>query len=122
MRKHFKGLAIATVLLAGVGYLWADNYVDNVSTISQVRDDGSCNSVTTTEQVAAANTSRRFMIILAKSDNTDLVFIKLGTTATTADFPMVAGSAINITSISMYTGRVDAVANAGTQNVCILEY
>lgn len=100
----------------------ADQIIDNVSTTSQVKDDGSCNSVTVTEQVVAANPSRRFLVILAKSTNTDIVFIKLGTTATTSDFPLATGTAVNITGPSIYIGRVDAVANAGTQDVCIIEY
>lgn len=117
MKRVLLGLFL---VLATAAY--SDELISNVSKISNARDDGSCNTVTATETVLAANESRRFAVILAHADNTDKVYIKLGTTATTSDFPLVAGSSVNITSISMYTGRIDAIAGSGTQSVCIIEY
>lgn len=121
IRAGLIGLALGVVLVAAYK-LYADQLVANVSTTSYVTDDGSCTSITASATVLPANPNRRYAVVLAKSTNTDLVFIKLGTTATNADFPLAAGSGINITGQTIYLGKVDAIANAGTQVVCIIDY
>lgn len=85
-------------------------------------NDGACVSVSTTTAILASNASRRGASLCARITNTDAVFVKLGTTATTADFPLEPGQCLNLGFPgTTYTGAVDGIANSGTQIVCAVE-
>lgn len=86
-------------------------------------NDGACVSVTTTSgTVVASNASRKFLALYSRSTNTDLVYLRLAATATTADFPLEVGQPFNITGDWIYTGVIDARSAAGTQSVCFVEF
>jgi len=87
-----------------------------------VNNDGACISVSTNTTVLASNASRRQAAICARISNSDTTFVKLAASATTSDFPLEPGQCINLTAPgSIYTGIIDAVANSGTQSICVLE-
>lgn len=95
----------------------------NAGQVASANNDGSCVSVSTTTTVLASNASRRQAAIVARMSNTDTVFIKFGATATTADFPLEPGQVYNLEGASrVYTGVIDAIANSGTQAVCVTEF
>lgn len=95
----------------------------NAGQVASANNDGSCVSVSTTTTVLASNASRRQAAIVARMSNTDTVFIKFGATATTADFPLEPGQVYNLEGASrVYTGVIDAIANSGTQSVCVTEF
>ncbi len=86
-------------------------------------NDGACVTVTTTSgTVVASNASRKFLALYARSTNTDIVYLKLGATATTADFPLEVGQPFNITGGWVYTGVIDSLSAAGSQSVCFVEF
>lgn len=89
--------------------------------VASASNDGACISVTASTTLLSANAGRRFYTICARASNTDTVFVKLGTTATTADFPMEPGQCDNAPPNSVYTGIIDAIANSGTQSMCVRE-
>lgn len=88
--------------------------------------DGSCVSVSTTTTVLASFSTRKTAVLIAQCDpsacNTDTVFVKLAATATTSDFPLAPGDRIILSGASVYTGVIDAIANSGTQKVCVIEW
>lgn len=87
-----------------------------------ISNDGACVSVTGNTTVLASNASRRQAALCARLSNSDTTFIKLAATATTSDFPLEPGQCLNLTAPgSIYTGIIDAIANTGTQSVCVLE-
>lgn len=92
-------------------------------TTATASDTGSCDSVgTSSTNVLSSNSSRKHASICASADNTKKVYIKLGTTATTANFPLVAGQCMSPDNgVSVYTGAIDAISEAGTQSVCAWE-
>lgn len=85
--------------------------------------DGACPSGAANFTVAASNSFRSSIMLNASPSNTDDIFIKLGVTATTADFRLAPGQALNIPhgNGSIYTGQIDAIPNTGTQAMCIIE-
>lgn len=90
--------------------------------IGAINNAGACISVSTTTAVLSSNALRRSASICARITNTDTTFMKLGLTATTSNFPLEPGQCYNLTAPgSIYTGEVDAVANSGTQNICVVE-
>lgn len=90
--------------------------------VATAANDGSCATVTTSSSnLLASNSSRRYCAVMARMSNTDTVFMKLGTTATTADFPLEPGQVFNLPRNVVYTGAVDAISNSGSQSVCVVE-
>lgn len=87
--------------------------------VSAAINDGACVSVSATTTVLASNASRRTYSVCARVSNTDTVFIKLGATATTSDYPLEPGQCDNSDATFVYTGVIDAIANSGTQSVCV---
>lgn len=95
----------------------------NAGQVASANNDGACVSVTVSTTVLASNASRRQAAIVARMSNTDTVFLKFGATATTADFPLEPGQAYNLDGDArVYTGVIDAIANSGTQSVCVTEF
>lgn len=95
----------------------------NAGQVASANNDGSCVSVTATTTVLASNASRRQAAIVARMSNTDTVFVKFGATATTSDFPLEPGQSYNLDGDArVYTGVIDAIANSGTQSVCVTEF
>ena len=94
--------------------------------IATSNSDGSCVSVAANTTVLASFSTRRGATIMAQCDpsacNTDTVFIKLAVTATTADFPLAPGDKFILNGPAVYTGIIDAIANSGTQKVCVMEF
>lgn len=87
-----------------------------------VNNAGACVSVSTTTAVLSSNAARRSASLCARVTNTDTTFVKLGLTATTSNFPLEPGQCFNLTAPgSIYTGEIDAVANSGTQSICVVE-
>lgn len=92
------------------------------TTVASANNDGACSSVTTTSAALLASFgSRKFVSICSRASNTDAVFVKLGATATTSDFPLEIGQCFTIQGPIMYTGTVDSRSNTGTQSVCFFE-
>lgn len=85
-------------------------------------DDGSCPSGSSSFTIVAANASRKKLYLLASPSNTDYVFVKFGSSASSADFRLAPGQAINELGSFVYTGQVDAFPASGTQAVCVLEF
>lgn len=114
-----KTLLIALLLILSVTSLFA-------SGVTSANSPGSCVSVTANTTVLALFSTRKAAILVAQCDpsacNTDTVFIKYGTTALTSNFPLKPGAKLIMRSAAVYTGRIDAIANSGTQKVCVLEY
>lgn len=81
-----------------------------------------CTSVSTTTTVLASNTSRKFASITAPEANTALVYFRLAASAVSTDVPLSPGQSFVLDGTAIYTGVIDAVAEAGTQTVCGLEY
>lgn len=92
----------------------------NEGAVASANNDGACVSVTLTTTVLATNASRRSAVITASSANTAITFVKLGATATSADYPLDPGASI-VLDARTYTGVVDALAASGTQSVCVFE-
>lgn len=92
------------------------------SSATSANNDGACVSVTASTTVLASFATRRAFTLFARETNTDVVYIKMGTTATSADFPLPAGSAYNMQAGVVYTGVIDAIAASGTQSVCVVEF
>ena len=94
--------------------------------VASSNNDGTCTSVSTPTTVLAAFATRSGATIMAQCDpsacNTDTVFIRLAATATTSDFPLAPGDKFIINGPAPYTGIIDAIANSGTQKVCVLEW
>lgn len=98
----------------------------NVNTAPQTTataaNDGSCVSLTTTSAtIVPSNSSRKFLTLYLRGTATDIVFIKLGATATTSDLPLEIGQAFTIPANYVYTGVIDGRSNTGTQSVCFVE-
>jgi len=91
------------------------------NTVATANDDGSCPSGAASFTVAASNASRTWLAMWASPANTDDVYVKLGTTATSSDARIAPGQPINFTTGRIYTGRVDAFPASGTQAVCVME-
>jgi hypothetical protein len=94
--------------------------VTSQGTTASAAGAGSCTSVSTTTTVLASNASRQAATLCARISNTDTVFVKLGATATTSNFPLEPGQCYNLAG-RVYTGVVDSIANTGTQSVCTTE-
>lgn len=92
-----------------------------LSTVGAANDDGSCPSGAVSFTVAASNASRTWLALWASPANTADVFVKLGTTATSADARIAPGQSINFVTGRIYTGRIDALPASGTQAVCVME-
>lgn len=79
-------------------------------------------SVTASTTVLASNASRKGAKIYADPLNTAAVYVKLGATATSSNFPLHPGDSIDLNfGGAVYTGVVDAIAASGTQAVNVLE-
>jgi len=68
--------------------------------------------------VLASDSTRKRFDCVAKSANTDTVFLALGTPATTSKFPLEPGQSYGTRE---YTGAVSVIVNSGTQSVCCIE-
>lgn len=110
-----------TVVIEGPNLLDGGIWV-TTPPIGAVNNAGACVSVSTTTAVLNSNAARRSASLCARIINTDTTFVKLGLTATTSNFPLEPGQCFNLTAPgSIYTGEIDAVANSGTQSVCVVE-
>lgn len=119
--------ALSPVQVAVPGGVSVTNTVSvSPVSVSTANTPGSCVSVTTTTVVLPANQNRRGAVLIAQCDpsacNTDTVFLKFGVTATTANFPLGPGDRFPLNASAMYTGEVDAIANSGTQKICVAEF
>ena len=94
--------------------------------VSTSNNDGTCTSVAANTTVLASFATRKGAVIMAQCDpsacNTDTTFIKLAATATTADFPLAPGDKFVLQGSAVYTGIIDAIANSGTQKICVMEF
>jgi len=109
---------IATALPAGT------NSIGTVvlQKASSANNDGAQVSVTTTSGTVLASFSTRiFASICSSPQNTDIVYLKLGATATTSDYKLWPNQCFN-TSSTPYTGVIDARSATGTQEVSVLEW
>jgi hypothetical protein len=89
--------------------------------VSSANNTGSCPSGAGNTTALASNASRRGAYMAAASNNTDDIFVKLGATATTANFRLAPGQSFNILTGSIYTGIIDFIPNSGTQALCVAE-
>lgn len=89
--------------------------------VASANNDGACVSVTVSTTVLASNASRRFASVCARVSNSDTAFIKFAATATASDFPLEPGQCWNSPDSTIYTGVIDAIANSGTQSICVME-
>jgi len=92
------------------------------STIATASNTGTCTSVSVSATVLASNPSRKVATIYNSLSSTDNVHVKLGSVATTSNPPIAPGQSLTISSNTVYTGVVDAVASTGTQTVCVYEW
>lgn len=84
---------------------------------------GACLSVSTaTTSLLAAFATASCRMLYAPATNTATVYLKLGATATASNFPVPAGSALNLCGGSVYTGAIDGIAASGSQSICVMEY
>jgi hypothetical protein len=94
--------------------------------VATSNSDGSCVSVAANTTVLSSFSTRRGATVMAQCDpsacNTDTVFIRLAATATTSDFPLAPGDRFILQGPAVYTGIIDAIANSGTQKVCVMEF
>ena len=94
-----------------------------VESVATANNDGASLGLTTTSAtILASYATRKFAAICSVAANTQLVYIKLGTTATSSDFVMSPGTCLNLGTIAVYSGRVDGIAASGTQTVTFLEW
>lgn len=89
--------------------------------VGTANNTGACPSGAANTTALASNASRRGAYMAASSANTDDIFIKLGATATTANFRLAPGQPFNILTGSIYTGIIDFIPNSGTQALCVAE-
>lgn len=93
------------------------------ASIATANNDGASLGLTVASaQILPAFATRKFAAICSVSANSALVYIKLGTTATAADFIMSPGTCFNLGTISVYSGRIDGIAASGTQTVTFVEW
>jgi len=105
----------------GTGPLTVDGTVTVTPSTAAANNDGACVSVTTASTaVLASFASRKWASIV--NQGTAMVYLKFGATATASDFPLPSGAAFNWPAGVSYTGVVDAIASAGTQSVCVVEF
>lgn len=89
--------------------------------VGSANNDGACPSGAGNTTALASNASRRAAYLVASSANTDDIFLKLGATATSADFRLAPGQPFNIMANSIYTGIIDFIPASGTQALCVAE-
>lgn len=91
--------------------------------MSTANNDGAQVSMTTTSAaVLASFATRKFASICSLSTNTDTVYIKMGATATTSDFPLLVGQCFNMPPFAVYTGAIDGRSASGTQTLGVVEW
>jgi len=78
---------------------------------------------TSTTTALASYASRKAATIYASPANTQIVYVKLGATATSSNFPLNPGDSLPLNQGgSVYTGVVDAIAASGTQSLSVVEW
>ena len=112
--------APTTTVTGTVAATQSGTWTTSQGTVTSATGVGSCTSVSTTTTVLASNASRQAATLCARISNTDTIFVKLGATATTSNFPLEPGQCYNLAG-RVYTGVVDSIANTGTQSVCTTE-
>lgn len=89
---------------------------------ASANNDGAQISVTTTSgTVLASFATRKAASVCASPSNTDVVHIKLGATATTADGKLWPGQCWNTGPVP-YTGVIDSRSATGTQELTVWEW
>jgi hypothetical protein len=84
-------------------------------------NSGTCISGTLSTVALASNSSRKAWFLEADPANTDVVYVKLGATATATNLKLSPGQAFNNDTGTVYTGEVDFLPASGTQKVCVFE-
>jgi len=88
---------------------------------TSANNPGFCVNVTTTSTtVLASFATRRFAEI--SNEGSATIYLKFGTTATSANRPIPPGAGWSWPPGFSYTGVVDAIAASGTQAVCGSEW
>ncbi len=91
--------------------------------MSAANNDGAQVSMTTTSStVLASFSTRKFASICSLATNSDTVYIKMGATATTSDFPLLVGQCFNMPPFAVYTGIIDGRSASGTQTLGVVEW
>ncbi len=96
----------------------------NPGASSSANNAGAAVSVGTSSVTAIASyASRKAATIYASPSNTAVVYIKLGATATSSNFPLNPGDSLPLNQGgAVYTGVVDAIAASGTQSLSVVEW
>lgn len=89
--------------------------------VASANNTGACPSGAANTTALASNAARRGAYMAASSANTDDIYLKLGATATTANFRLAPGQSFNILTGSIYTGIIDFLPASGTQALCVAE-
>jgi len=93
------------------------------NTSASANNPGASVSVTSSTTVLASYASRKAATIYSSPSNTADVYIKLGATATSSNFPLSPGDSLALNQGgSVYTGVVDAIAASGTQTIKVVEW
>jgi hypothetical protein len=112
---------IASAIPAGTNNI-GDVDVLTFPSVASANNGGAQVSVTTTSgTVLASFATRKGCAIVASPNNTDVVHLKLGATATTANGKLWPGQPWNCGPVT-YTGVIDARSAAGTQEVTVWEW
>lgn len=78
-------------------------------------------SLATTQQLLAANTNRRSLVLY--NDSTSAAFVKFGTTASAASFTyrMAPGATLELQPPAIYSGRIDVIWATANGNMRVTE-
>lgn len=99
------------------GRLWTNPH----GPVSTAVNDGSCATVNgTASTVISSSSTRRGFVLKAAPTNTANIFVKMGTTATTADFPLEPGAGFNMLGPLVYTGDVSAITALASLSLCVV--
>ena len=87
---------------------------------STAENDGACPAGAANFTVISSLAGRKVLYLWASPANNKDVFVKLGTTATSADARLGPGQAMNFDTGKVWDGQVDAFPESGTQAVCVV--
>lgn len=113
-------VGVTNVLGASLSVVSTNTAIIPVVTAT-ANNDGTCTALTVSASLLVSFTTRKWFSVCARIANTDTVYVKLGATATTSDFPLEPGQCFNSPVTPIYTGAVDAIAGSGTQTACVVE-
>jgi hypothetical protein len=94
--------------------------------IATSNNDGTCTDVTVSATILASFATRRGAVVMNRCDpakcSATTLYIKLGATAATTDFPLAPGDKFVLQGPAVYTGEIAAISDTGTTTVCALEF